>query len=177
VSHCAQGFLSLLCMVLEGSCPIVRMSQCCMVLKGSCVVWWSRLQVLYGPQEILVHNSMILTGKGSGLVYFSRGLGLFFMIKSQRLSQMVSKRSFIVLVLRVLVLCHPIGSCVVSSSRIVVGYVPQEYFCCCDCQECMCHTVLKGYYVMLCSRVLKGSCVVWSSEVLCQMFQGLRVLA
>lgn len=104
MSHCAQGFLSLLCMVLEGSCPIVRMSQCCMVLKVS---WWSRLQVLYGPQEILVHTSMILTGKGSGLVYFSRGFGLFFMIKSQRLSQMVSKRSFIVLVLRVLVLCHP----------------------------------------------------------------------
>jgi hypothetical protein len=101
---------------------------------------------VHGPQEVLSH---ILTGKGSGLVYFSRGFGLFFMIKSQRLSQMVSKRSFIVLVLRVLVLCHPIGSCVVSSSRIVVGYVPQEYFCCCDCQECMCHTVLKGYCVML----------------------------
>ena len=112
MSHCAQGFLSLLCMVLEGSCPIVRMSQCCMVLKGSCVVWWSRLQVLYGPQEILVHTSMILTGKGSGLVYFSRGFGLFFMIKSHSngLQEVLHSISFE-------------GSCVVSSYRFLCCFI------------------------------------------------------
>ena len=73
---------------------------------------------------------------------------------------MALKRSCLISSLaRVLALCS------LSSSRVVVSYVPQHFLCCCVPQECMCHTVLKGYCVMPCSRVLKGSFVV-----LCQMF-------